>query len=319
MTLRMRWLAPVLLLTLLLLAKCTSPRKHATPITPTALPHESIRVGAWNIEWLGMPERRSGPARNQTRTPENLAEYILAADVDILALEEIRIDADDGSDTSTLLREALAIVESERGGHWQHRLFPARYGPDQCCGIAWDVAKVTPIDGPRVVVKPSKRSSQDKTLWARPPRGVMFSAGEGLTDFVVVGIHMKADYRGDFARHRDEEAQHLLAALPNAFADPDVLIIGDANCGTHDEPAVTTMTAAGFVDLNAHDGATHWRYGALDRAFVPADQPEFARQCFEVLSDSFFDTHHQTAELFKINYSDHFMVITEIDVMPDDD
>lgn len=319
MTWRMRWLAPVLLVTLVLLAKCTSPRKHATPITPTVPRHESIRVGAWNIEWLGTPERRSGPAKSQARTPDNLAEYILAADVDILGLEEIRIDAEDGSDTNALLTGALAIVAEERGGHWQHRLFPTHYGGDQCCGIAWDAARVTPIDEPRVVTDPDERSSQGKMLWSRPPRGLMFSAGEGQTDFVVVVIHMKADYQGDFSRHRGEEAQHLVADLPDVFADPDVLIIGDANCGTHEEPAVTTITAAGFVDLNAHDVATHWRYGALDRAFVPADQPEFARQCFEVLSESFFTTHQQTANLFKINYSDHFMVITEIDVMPDDD
>jgi predicted extracellular nuclease len=319
MRVRTRWIGPAIVLALLLLAKCATPPSHAPPATGKPVPHESIRVGAWNVEWLGLPERRSGPAENQPRTPENLAEYILAANVDVLGLEEVRIDTDDGSDTNTLLRAALKIVEQQRGGHWQHRLFPTRYGRDQCCGIAWDAGKVTLVDGPRIVTDPGTRSSQGKTLWSRPPRGVLFSAGQGLTDFVVIVVHMKADYEGDFARQRAEEAQHLVDDLPSAFVDPDVLIIGDTNCGTHTEPAVTTLTAAGFVDLNEHDMPTHWRYGALDRAFVPARQPEFARRYFEVLRDSFLAAHHQTMDLFKVNYSDHFMVLTEIDVLPDDD
>lgn len=318
MTFRKRWLALVATLTLLAPADCTTPGKQEWTGSVVAAQRGPIRVGARNVEWLGSPERRSGPARDQARTAADLAEYILAGDVDILGLEEIKIDTEDGSNTNTLLSVALGIVEGKRGGHWQHRIFPTHRGRDLCCGIAWDSTRVTPIDEPRIVTDPNTRSSQGSMLWVRPPRGLRFSAGEGLTDFVVVVIHMKADYRGKFAQHRAEEAQHLVSDLPEVFGDPDVMIIGDANCA-HAEPAVATITAVGFVDLNAHDLETHWRYGALDRAFVPREQPEFARQCFEVLSDSFFSTHHVTRELFKLKYSDHFMVITEVDVMKDDD
>jgi len=313
------WRVPLLALALLLPAGCATPQKHPPSGPSAATPRQPIRVGAWNIEWLGMPDKRSGPAENRLQTPEALAEYILAADVDILGLEEIRIDTDDGTDTNTVLHQALNIVEQKRGGHWQHRLFPTNYGRDQCTGVAWDASRVMPLDEPRIVTNPGQTSAQGKALWSRPPRGLTFSAGERLTDFVVVVIHMKSNYGGDYSEHRGEEAQHLVNDLPNVFADPDVMIIGDANCSTHAEPAVATITAAGFVDLNAHDVESHWRYGALDRAFVPVDQPEFARQCFEVLSDSFFRTHDLTVEDFKVHYSDHFMVITEVDVMQDDD
>jgi hypothetical protein len=310
---------PLFALLPLLLTGCEAPQKRP-PMGPlTAAQYEPIRVGAWNIEWLGMPERRSGVAKGQLQTPEALAEYILAADIDILGLEEIKIDAADGSDTSAALRQAFAVVEQSGGGQWQHRLFATNYGRDQCTGIAWDAARVTPLDEPRIVTNPSQTSTEGRQLWSRPPRGLMFSAGAGLTDFVVVVIHMKSDYGGDFSQHRGEEAKRLVRDLPSAFDDPDVVIIGDANCDTHDEPAVVAITGAGFVDLNAQDVETHWRYGALDRAFVPADQPEFARQCFEVLSDSFFRAHDLTVEDFKVHYSDHFMVITEVDVMQDDD
>ncbi|MFQ5807949.1 MAG: hypothetical protein ACE5I3_16005, partial [Phycisphaerae bacterium] len=234
---RNRWRMPILAL-VLLPAGCATPSKHAATGPAATTRHEPIRVGAWNIEWLGKPEKRSGPAKNQLQTPEALAEYILAADVDILGLEEIKIDTNDGSDANTALRQALALVEKKRGGHWQHRLFPTNYGRDQCTGIAWDITKVTLLDEPHIVTNPDQTSAQGKTLWSRPPRGLMFSAGEGLTDFVVVVIHMKSNYGGDFSRHRAEEAQHLISDLPDVFDDPDVLIIGDANCSTHDEPAV---------------------------------------------------------------------------------
>ncbi len=306
-------------LALLLTVGCATPQKRTTKDAATGAQRRPVRVGAWNIEWLGTPQKRSGPAKNQLQTPEALAEYILAADVDVLGLEEVGIDSADGSDANSVLRQALAIVEEKRGGRWQHRLFATSYGREQCTGIAWDAARVTPLGEPRVVTNPRQTSAQGKRLWSRPPRGVLFSAGQGLTDFVVVVIHMKSDYGADFSRHRSEEAHCLVRDLPDAFDDPDVMIIGDTNCGSHVEPAIVTIAAAGFADLNAPDIETHWRYGALDRAFVPADQPEFARQCFEVLSDSFFAARDLTLEDFKVHYSDHFMVITEVDVMPDDD
>jgi hypothetical protein len=304
------------------LTQCAAPRSSeitAEQPPQEARPAETIRIGAWNIEWLGSAFRRPDDAKGVARLPEDLATYILAADVDILGLEEIRIDTDDGSDTNTIVRDALRIVEQKRGGRWEHRLFPTRYGTDQCCGIAWDTTKVSLVGEPRIIAKPEGRSSQRKTLWARPPRGVTFTTGEGKTDFIVVVIHMKANYRGKFARHRAEEAIRLTKRLPVVCADPDVVIIGDANCRSHDEQAIKVMAEAGFVDLNSDDMATHVRYGPLDRALVPADQPEFSRRSFEVLSDAYLATHELTAETFRIEYSDHFMVITEIDVMPDDD
>jgi hypothetical protein len=319
MTLRGRSLLLAGTLAISLVAGCTAPPKQAAPRPAETAALEPLRVGAWNIEWLGTPQRRSGPARNHLQTPEALAEYILAADVDLLGLEEIKIDAADGSDTNSVLTAALEIVEEERGGRWRQRLFRTSYGRDQCCGIAWDETRVT-LTAERLAIRgPAKTSTQGKMLWSRPPRALLFSAGAGLTDFVVIVIHMKADYRGDYAQHRAEEARRLVRDVPQAFSDPDVVILGDANCESHAEPAVARIVAAGFVDLNRHDANTHWRYGALDRVFVPADQPEFARQCFEVLSDGFIVDHDLTATEFKTNYSDHFMVITEIDVLADDD
>jgi len=257
-----------------------APVPARVPASAPAAAPASIRVGAWNIEWLGSPERRSGPAENHAQTPAALAEYILESKVDILGLAEVAQNVEDRPGTNATLTAALRLVEQQTGGQWQ----------------------------------------QGKPLWSRPPYGLTFSAGEGLTDFVVIVIHMKSDYGGDFSHHRAEEAVHLVIDLPGVIQDGDVIIIGDSNCGTHGEPAVAAIEAGGgFIDLNADDTPTHWRYGALDRAFVPEDQPEFADRYFEVFSDSFFNAHGLSPEEFKVNYSDHFMVITQVTVIPDDD
>lgn len=297
-------------------APATAPAAVPAPIAAPA----SIRVGAWNIEWLGSPERRSGPAENHAQAPAALAEYILESKVDILGLAEIAQNVEDRPGTNATLTAALQLVEQQTGGKWQHRLFPARSGRNQCCGIAWDTTRVTSVDEPCPITQPEQASLQGKPLWSRPPYALTFSAGEGLTDFVVIVIHMKSDYGGDFSHHRAEEAVHLVIDLPGTIQDGDVIVIGDSNCATHGEPAVAAIeTGGGFIDLNADDTPTHWTYGALDRAFVPQDQPEFADRYFEVFGDSFINAHGLSVEQFKVDYSDHFMVITEVAILPDDD
>lgn len=291
---------------------------------PTAMPARQdpnlpLRIGAWNIEWLGEPHNRSGPARDRQQVPEDLADYILAARVDVLGLAEIEQDDPAGGMTNSILSAALERVGAQTGGSWQHRLFPAHSGRNQLCGIAWDTTRVVAVGEPLPVPTPSQSSSQGKPLWSRPPYGQVFSAGPGLNDFVVIVVHMKSDYGGDFAEHRGEEAHWLLAGLPRAFRDPDILIIGDLNCGERDEPALRTLVAGGLVDLNAADQATHWRFGPLDRALVAADQPEFAGAPFEVFSTPYLEARGLSAEEFKVRFSDHYLVLTEIRVMPDDD
>jgi hypothetical protein len=301
-------------------ATTATPAKPAVVAMPTRQdPNLPLRIGAWNIEWLGEPQNRSGPARNHQQSPEDLADYILAAGVDVLGLAEIRQDDPAGGMTSSILTAALERVGAQTTGSWRHRLFPARSGRNQLCGVAWDTTRVVAVGDPVLVPTPQQHSSQGKPLWSRPAYGQAFSAGPDLTDFVVVVVHLKSDFGGDFAEHRGEEAHWLLAGLPQAVRDPDILIIGDLNCDRHDEPAIRTLVAGGFVDLNAADQATHWRFGPLDRALVPADQPEFAAGPLEVFSTPYLESRGLSAEEFKVRFSDHYLVVTELRVLPDDD
>lgn len=277
-----------------------------------------IRVGAWNIEWLGVPGSRSGPARDVAQEPEDLADYILASGVDVLALAEISEVPEDGRRTNESLVAALKIVDAQTDGRWTHRIIPARTGRNQHTAIAWNAGRVELVGDIDVIVPDDRRSAQDSPLWPRPAAAARFSAGPGRTDFVVIPVHQKSNYDGSFAPHRGEEAGLLVEQL-SGLRDPDVVIIGDFNTSEDKEPSIERYVAAGFTDLNAKNESTYWRGSPLDRAFTPSGQPEFAARRFEVFRDAFFALRALDDRAFKVRFSDHFMVIAEIDVAADDD
>lgn len=279
----------------------------------------TIRVGAWNIEWLGTPASRSGPARNRPQSPEALAEYILASGVSVLALAEVATDSPTGELHSSIVQEAIDLVGRQTGSTWTHRLFPARSGRNQLTGLAWDTGRVSAVGEPVLLAGSDGNSSQDKPLLSRPAFGQRFSTGQGKTDFLVVALHLKSDYQGTFAVHRGEEAELMRAGIARGVGERDIILAGDFNCGAHDERAIQVLTAAGFEDLNASDLSTHVRYGPLDRILIPADQPEFQPRHFEVFRQAFLSPRNLSDEDFKIGWSDHYMVITELRIMEDDD
>ncbi len=294
-----------------------------------------IRIGSWNIEWLGTPDNRRGPAAGQAQTVKDLADYIVSAKLDILAVQEVAATMDDqmmpreerpDTFTSPILDQVFEMVAKANGGDWKHVLFPT-YGSrlGQLTGLAWNTERVQavgePVDIHRVAAKADENGEQAQlwSQWVRPPHGIMFTAGDGLTDFVVIPIHMKAG-AGDNSERRRGEAEELVADLPHAFQDGDILIIGDSNCSNTNEPAIKVLGEAGFVDLNQRDTATYWTGVApLDRAFVPADQPEFKKRSFAVWGKPYMARRRMEPADFARRLSDHMMVITSITVMADDD
>lgn len=314
-------------------------RKPEPPASAAARTREpnavaEIRIGSWNIEWLGKPDDRSGQGRGVAQTPTDLADYIAAAKVSVLALQEIVPDGGGDEPQSDELEAALAEVGTKAGGTWQYMLFPGRGSTDQLCGVAWNEHVVRPVpiddDDPDVLRMrlpiAGGRSAQGSTLWHRPPHIVKFrlanDKAEESTDFALIVVHMKADYEGDFAQHRGEEASRLTAQLPQvmqSMSEQDVVIIGDTNMTSLREPAAMRFEAAGVIDLNTKGEATHWRGGASDRIFVPARQPEFAACSFEVMSDRYLEPKRWEPRDFKRRLSDHYLVVTTIKVMPDDD
>ncbi len=320
----------------------TPPAKpDAAPIDTSRAPEKAkpkpadktIKIGAWNIEWLGKPEERSGAAKNIAQSPTDLAGVIVDSGVSMLALEEIVTRVKGTPIRSREIESTLAEVKKRTGDSWEYVLFPGRAEGDQLTGIAWDTKAVTAVnlkDAPwdqtkdepyRVPIK-SGRSSQGSSLWNRPPHAMKFSLGTGKTDFVAIVLHMKADYNGDFAQHRKEEAEALAAALPEvkrATKDQDIVLLGDSNCTGDHEPAIAAFEKSDFIDLNSKLLPTHWRGGTMDRVLSPKSQPEFASHKFDVIGEAYLRRRAMDPRDYKKRFSDHFMVVSEIAVMPDDD
>lgn len=308
---------------------------ESPPTTRRPVPGDSpgdIRIGSWNIEWLGKPDDRSGPAQNIPQKPEDIADYIVASGVSLLGVQEIVASVNSRPIRSHELESTLAAVEKQTGDHWEYVLFPGRQDGDQLTGILWNTARLRALDSaggawdqrdtPMPLPIERGRSAQGSSLWNRPPHVMRFTAGDGLTDFAVVVLHMKADYQGAFAAHRADEAKALTRALPGLISSPrerDLMLLGDTNCTATDEPALAAIDASGFDDTNSQSLTTHWRGGAMDKIFVPEGQSEFSSPRFEVMSDSYLRQRRLSPQDFKTRLSDHYMVVISLRISADDD
>jgi len=305
----------------------------AQAVKPSDALASEIRIASWNIEWLGKPEDRSGPAKNIAQDPEDLADVIHESGASVVALQEIvtRVVG-----TPLRSREVEGVLESLKkrtSATWDYVLFPGRQDGDQLTGVIWNTKILSavkadgtawsqPKDVPWALPIPRGRSAKGTSMWNRPPHAMKFSSGDKKTDFVVIVLHMKADYQGDFAEHRKEEAQALIQAIPqvrNVWNDQDIIILGDTNFVQNVEPAANLLVEANFKDLNAGRSQTHWRGGAMDRIFTPNGQPEFASSRFDVISDNYLKKRKIQPEDFKRRYSDHYLTVATFKSMKDDD
>ncbi len=294
----------------------TAPAAESTTASPAV---ESIRLGTWNVEWLGAPSRRSYHAKDVAQKPADLADMILFSGVDVLALQEITDTTPAPERRNAVLDETLAIVSGGTGSRWEYVLLPMAKEDDQHLAVAWNTSRVTPTGDPVEIPVPQGAKLGEHTLWHRRPYAVPFRTGQGLTDFAVIPVHLKADYRGDYSAHRTEEIRLLLAALPSAHLDPDLVIIGDTNSATTAQPGIQALVAAGWRDLNEADMKTFWNGGRMDRILVPAAQPEFATSTMTVATEGYLAARGLTPEQFKQGWTDHYLVTADMRVLPDDD
>ena len=264
-----------------------------------------IRLGSWNIEHLGRME-------DEATGPKAIAEYVHLSGLDILAMQEIYDnDGVGATKTNIQLNEAFEVLNQVAGHDWEYIMLPNKSSGDksQLVAIAWNKDRVKKI-GDELRISINRQGNE----WDRHPHAIKFQAGTGMTDIVVIPVHMKANYNGDFSEQRGLEAQALIQALDSVkteFDDEDIVIIGDFNCGTTDEPAIQALLAEGYRDLNSRDGATHITWGPLDRILVPGDEEfVFSRQYSLTASDS---------EAFDRFLSDHQIVLTPIRILDDDD
>jgi len=274
---------------------------------------EYVKVGSWNIQNLG--DRTLG------QFPAALAEHILVADLDVLALIEIwDTDGDPGRITNGKLDETFQRVNQEPGHDWTYVLFPKRDPEElrQHVGVAWNRRRVEQVGEPlRIPVEYAHAET-----WKRTPYAIKFRVRPGSSDFVLIPLHMKSNLPVEGLPEpveiRAAEATALAARLNEVrthFEDQDLILLGDLNCLKSDEPALRTLTEAGFLDLNNEDAITYrttQHLSPFDRILTPQGQSEFR------YSEQYILTPARGKQHFN-RYSDHFLVLTALRVLADDD
>ena len=308
--------------------------------SPTLLA-EDIRIGAWNIEWLGFPDKRGKPGKDVAQDPADLAGYIAQAKIDVLSLEEIGVDHDKAPWTSSHLQEILDELKSKHGQAWEYVLFAKAHYPQgtedfvtrgQHIGLAWRSDKAKLVGSPYSVSVGASETYGIK-FWERRANAVKLSFGEGKTDVVFVPVHLKSN-RNDAnptdetftQKQRQAETKTFadqLRVLKEHFKDEDIVLLGDTNILADEDETPRQLTDAGLVDLNHMDQGTTAAWGQgyssapFDRIFVPAHQPEFSKSV-QWIHRTKNDTDEEIKD-FKKRFSDHYLISCDIVLGNDDD
>ncbi len=268
-----------------------------------------IRVGAWNIEWLGTPARR---IVGGLQTADDIAAAIRASGVQLLALEEAAVTDGGKAMRNTVLDGAFARLNAA-GAQWSYQLFPARVPPHskptvhnstQCVGVAWDGRALRLKRPPQAVtatvnlavekeldrrMRQEAGPDQGIKLLARWPHLTVFDAGPGTREFGVVVLHLKAS-KGVTQltmQARAMEGDLLLPGLRKLAASDglrDLMVLGDLNTQDHEEPVLQALAGAGFIDCNPGDQPTFFGpHGKTrkpyDRILLRGEGDAFAAAC----------------------------------------
>ncbi|MFP4353786.1 MAG: endonuclease/exonuclease/phosphatase family protein [Phycisphaerae bacterium] len=332
------------------------PETHSDRLTETLGndPAQTMRIGSWNLYWFGTPEERNRPETE--KDVRAMARYIQDSGVSVLAMQELRADPEpDGQSIQTVL-DMLP-------GRWKHLIFPPNKTPGQATGIAWDADRVTLLERIELQVdrnppgwqefarqfNQTDENGQPVPIHNRKVMALHFSAGPGLTDFVVIPIHLISALKGFHVSRvrRYYEMATILDRVAERFllqGEMDVILIGDTNCAAD---ALEAFELAGGEETSASRYARNWakpyyfhelggdadqetyisdppgtpngraKTWPLDRAYVPARQCEF-HEAELVIFDSVQSYAKDKAD-FIARLSDHFLVYHTIRVMGDDD
>jgi predicted extracellular nuclease len=232
---------------------------------------------------------------------------------------------------NTQLDAAFAELNQIPGNDWKYVLTRKNDPEDvdskrQNVGVAWNQKRVKLLAGPDKIDVEVPSSDlpagldQGSYPWRRPPYAWHFAV-EGKTDFVLIPLHWKSNSDGeDLGKTiRALEGKSLaeeIDSVKEKYSDQDIVVLGDTNCKSADEAAISALTEVGFKDLNADDLVTYMSgTSPFDRFIVSSDDDEnsefrYSRQYALIAADR--DAHDRAL-------SDHFMILMAFRPMDDDD
>jgi len=255
----------------------------------------SLRVASFNVENYfngdgcgeGFPTSRGAATLTDfERQRDKLVKALVGLNADIIGLEEIE---NDGFGPQSAIYDIVRGMNAAAPiGTSYAYVTPS---VDQLGTDAITVALVYCTQTVKPVGNPATMLMSDLPEMSRPPLAQTFADKASGAELTVVVNHFKSkstssahgpdrdqgDGQGCWNRNRTQAASVLLtwiAANPTETSDSDVLIIGDLNCYTHEDP-ITTFTDGGYTDLMSRfSKGSQYTYvymgeaGALDHALA---------------------------------------------------
>ena len=270
--------------------------QNSRPATPDAVGGD-VTIGSFNVlnyflTFTGPDARGARNAAGLEKQAAKIVSAITALDADVLSLQEVEDTASTGygdGSPDQALADLVRRLNLEAGGAvWAFTPFPA-----ELLAVDRDVIRNAIIYKQDVVqpVGPSV-GLVDEAIWynAREPIAQTFAKDGDV--FTVVANHFKSkspgaptgdnidtgDGQGQWNGDRVRQAVSLAAftdRLGASTGDDDVLVLGDLNSYTQEDP-IEVLRAAGFTDLGSllDEGRYSYVFGArsgsLDHAMATA-------------------------------------------------
>jgi predicted extracellular nuclease len=259
-----------------------------------------VRLGTFNVlnyflTWTGPDARGARTAAQFEKQADKIVSAITALEADVVTLLEVEDTDSTGwtpGDADTALADLVDRLDEAAGADvWAYVPMPRElYAVDRDVirnGIVYRTDVVRPVGEPVGLA--------DESVWdnAREPQAQTFSKdGDVLT---VVANHFKSkndseppqsgndnadsgDGQGAFNGDRVRQAQSVAAfagRLAEETGDPDVVLVGDLNAYSREDP-VEALREAGYTDLGEEFDPGRYSYvfdglsGSLDHAMASA-------------------------------------------------
>lgn len=299
-----------------LLSACLPALLQACPAT------DCVRVGAWNIAWLGSEKREQA---SDKATLDAMAHMIATEwSIDLISLEEINTDMDGrirGDMMTTAAWRHLRTALEKQGYHTQ----AGSSGQAQHIVLAWR-SPVTALEQPADMNIPDSYSIDEycRSAGLRRPLAGKFRAGQ--FDFWAIGVHLKSGYGGNSRcanAVRSLQTDYLAKSIMTLEkSDRDILLLGDFNASSkHD--SLSALNERGFVALtdkpmrhsnsNSRTQGSGKRGSVIDLIMV---RPPATREWFK---QSTMLYRPADPEQFNQRFSDHLPVWADFSTAKDDD
>ena len=293
-------------------------KTHHTPTDKLAKPKKGeLRIVGANIENYfadlgGYATKKTTPEQQALKT-RKLVQAMRAMHADIFAICEMQV----GSKGPEML-----LQELNKGGKRYAFVAMPMEDMDRIGGcFIYNTARVRPYALPISAYKQAS-SHYHARMFAQGFEEI--ASGEKLI-MSVNHFKSKRPGRGQYDTNlkRMENTDSLLMMLPQAveiYGDEDILLLGDYNCHTQEQP-IQALVRAGYADMFPHGEARAYSYsykglvGYLDRCFA---NPSMAGQIVRVrpwhINADWYYQHgaYKLKDKSLHRYSDHDPIIVDI-------